>query len=106
MQDGFFSFLKGDFLTSKDSLKTWVFIVYITVLAMIMIASSHQAEQKVYEVAELNQELQELRSEFVDTRKRLMRLKMESNIADMMSERGIYTSLKPAYKIVVKSEDE
>lgn len=106
MQDSVFSFLKGDFLTRKDSLKTWVFILYVTFLAMIMIASSHSAEKKVYKVAELNQELQELRSEFVDTRKRLMRLKMESNIAEIMSERGIYTSLTPAYKIIVKSEDE
>lgn len=54
-----------------------------------MIASSHRAEKKVYEVAELNQELQELRSEFVDTRKRLMRLKMESNVAETMNKRGL-----------------
>lgn len=71
-----------------------------------MIASSHRAEKKVYEIAELNQELQELRSEFVDTRKRLMRLKMESNVAETMKERGLFSSIRPAYKIIVKSEDE
>lgn len=106
MKISVFSFLKGDFLTNKDSLKTWIFITFITILAMIMIASSHRAEKKVYEVAELNQELQELRSEFVDTRKRLMRLKMESNIAETMNKRGLYSSIRPAYKIIVKSEDE
>ena len=95
--------LKGKFLISEGAFNHWVFIVFCAVLAMIMIASSHSAEQKVYKLAELNQELKELRSEFVDTRKTVMQKKMESNVAQKMKERSIGLSDQPPYKIIVKS---
>ena len=105
MQKSVFAILKGEFLTNKDASKNWSFILFCTLLAIIMIASSHTAEKKVFKVAELNQEIQELRSEFVDSRKRLMQLKMESNIADMMKPKGIFTSDQPAIKIVIESDE-
>ena len=96
--------LKGKFLISDGAFNHWVFIVFCALLAIIMIASSHSAERKVYKVAELNQQLRELRSEFVDTRKTLMQQKMESNVARKMKERSIGLSDKPPYKITVKSK--
>jgi len=95
--------LKGNFLVSDGAFTNWAFIVFCAMLAIIMIASSHSAERKVYRVAELNQQLRELRSEFVDTRKTLMQQKMESNVARKMKERSIGLSDKPPYKITVKS---
>jgi TolA-binding protein len=95
--------LKGKFLVSDGAFTNWAFIVFCAMLAIIMIASSHSAERKVYRVAELNQQLRELRSEFVDTRKTLMQQKMESNVARKMKERSIGLSDKPPYKITVKS---
>ncbi|MFN2261995.1 MAG: FtsL-like putative cell division protein [Psychroflexus sp.] len=97
--------LKGKFLISDGAFQNWTFIVFCAVLAIIMIASSHSAEQKTFRVAELNQELRELRSEFVDTRKDVMQKKMESNVAKQMKEREIGISNQPPYKIIVKSED-
>lgn len=102
MQKSVFAILKGEFLTNKDASKNWSYILFCTFLAIIMIASSHNAEKKVFKVAKLNQEIQELRSEFVDSRKKLMQLKMESNVARMMKSRAIYTSDEPAVKILVK----
>jgi hypothetical protein len=96
--------LKGKFLISDGAFTNWAFIVFCAMLAIIMIASSHSAERKVYRVAELNQQLRELRSEFVDTRKTLMQQKMESNVAKKMKERSIGLSDKPPYKITVKSK--
>ena len=45
-----------------------------------MISSSHSVDQKVYKIASLNEEIKSLRSEFVDTRTRLMIYKMESSV--------------------------
>ncbi|WP_026302657.1 FtsL-like putative cell division protein [Psychroflexus tropicus] len=103
MANNIANILKGRFLVNDGAFTNWAFIVFCALLAIIMIASSHSAERKVYRVAELNQELRELRSEFVDTRKNLMQQKMESNVARKMKQRSIGLSDKPPYKIIVKS---
>ena len=69
------SILKGTFLVSDDSFKNWRFIIFLSALAIIMIASSHSADRKVHEIAKLNEEVKELRSALIDGRKKLMHLK-------------------------------
>ncbi|EMY80426.1 S-adenosyl-methyltransferase [Psychroflexus gondwanensis] len=104
MKTGLANILKGKFLVSDGAFNHWVFIVFCALLAIIMIASSHSAERKVYQVAELNQQLRELRSEFVDTRKTVMQKKMESNVAKKMEKRSIGLSDQRPYKITIKSQ--
>ena len=69
-----------------------------------MIASSHSADKKVYEIAKLKNEVNELRSAFIDGRSKLMRLKMESEVVKVLAEKGIRPSVIPPKKIKVKSE--
>ena len=76
-----------------------------SVLAIIMIASSHSADQKVYEIARLKNEAKELRSAFVDGRSKLMRLKMESTIIKKVAAKGIKISEIPPQKIKVKTQN-
>ena len=96
-----YNILKADFLISNDAIKNWRFIVFCTFLAIIMIASSHSAERKVHNIAKLNTEVRELRSEFVDKRSALMKLKMESTITNKMAARGVKPSETPPYKIKI-----
>ncbi len=105
MKKGIYGILKGKFLISDDSFKNWRVIIFISALAIIMIASSHSADKKVHEIAKLNNEVKELRSAFVDGRSRLMRLKMESSIVTKMAEKGIVPSLIPPKKIKVKARN-
>jgi ribosomal protein L31E len=104
MKKNIYSILRGKFLISDDSFKNWRIIIFISVLAIIMIASSHSADKKVHEIAKLSNEVKELRSAFVDRRSKLMRLKMESSIINKVSEKGIQISEIPPTKIRVKSE--
>ena len=99
-----YDILKGKFLISDDAVKNWRFIVFCTILAIVMIGSSHSAESKVHEIAKLNNDVRELRSEFVDGRSRLMDMKMESTVTRKMANRDIKPSLTPPYKIKVKSK--
>ena len=80
MKQSIYKILKGTFLVSEDSFKNWRAILFISSLAIIMIASSHSADKKVHEIAQLNNEVKELRSAFVDGRSKLMKLKMESTV--------------------------
>ena len=106
MMKGVYGILKGKFLVSDDSFKNWRIIIFISVLAIIMIASSHSADQKVYEIARLTNEVKELRSAFVDKRGKLMQLKKESSVEAEMKKKGIGISLNPPTKIIVKSQQE
>ncbi len=100
-----YNILKADFLISNDAIKNWRFIVFCTFLAIIMIACSHSAERKVHNIAKLNTEVRELRSEFVDMRSALMKLKMESTITNKMAARGVKPSETPPYKIKINITD-
>ena len=70
-----------------------------------MIASSHSADKKVHEIAQLNNEVKEWRSAFVDGRSKLMRLKMESALVEKMAKKGIAPSVIPPKKIKVKTQE-
>ncbi len=104
MKKNIYNILKGTFLVSDDSFKNWRFIIFVSALALIMIASSHSADKKVYEIARLKNEVKEMRSAFVDGRSRLMKLKMESAVINRLKDKGLYTSVIPPKKIKVKSQ--
>ena len=99
------SILRGTFLISEDSFKNWRFILLLFFLAIVMIASSHSADRKVYKIAKLNEEVKEMRSAFVEGRSKLMKLKMESTIIKKLVDKGLSPSNIPPKKIKVKSQN-
>ena len=104
MKKGFYRILRGKFLVSDDSFKNWRVILFTSLLAIIMIASSHSADQKVHDIAKMSNSVKDLRSKFVDGRSQLMRLKMESTITEKVAEEGLKISEIPPQKIIVKSQ--
>ncbi len=107
MKNGFINILKARFLIDDDdAIKNWRFIVFLILLAIIMIANTQRYEQKVFEITKLTSEVKELRSEFVDRRSQLMKLKMESTVSQKMIEKEIFPSTVPPIKIKVKKEVE
>lgn len=101
----FYSILKGTFLVSDDSFKNWRMIIFLSFLAIVMIASSHSADRKVHEIARLAEEVKEYRSAFIDGRSILMELKMESSIRQKLASKEVFPSTEPPKKIKVKSQD-
>jgi hypothetical protein len=106
MKGGIYNILKARFLVNEDATKNWRFIVFLIFLAIIMIANTNQFEQKIFLITELTTEVKELRSEFVDKRSELMKLKMESTVSEKMELRQIFPSSVPPKKIKVKTEEE
>ncbi|MAP54704.1 MULTISPECIES: FtsL-like putative cell division protein [Altibacter] len=104
MKKSFYNIMKGKFLISDDAFKNWRFIIFLSVLALIMIASSHSADKKVHRIAQLNNEVKELKSEYVDVRMRLMQTKMESKIIAAMARRGLQPSVTPPQKIKITTK--
>tara|TARA_B110000444_G_scaffold62742_1_gene58681 strand:- start:854 stop:1159 length:306 start_codon:yes stop_codon:yes gene_type:complete len=91
----------GNFLIEEGSLKNWRFIIFLFSLAIIMIFSSHSVDKKIISIADLKYEISVLESEFLENRKSVMRLKMESNVASFMKEREIKSSKNPPKKVII-----
>ena len=105
MKKKIYNILKGTFFVSDDAFKNWRFILFVSGLAIVMIASSHSADKKVYEIARLKNEVKEMRSAFVDGRSKLMMLKMESHVVKVMKEKGLAVSENPPQKIKIKTQN-
>ncbi len=102
-----YNILKGKFLVDGDALKNWVFLIFLTVLGLIMISSSHSIDRKVQKIAKLTTKRKELRAQFVAVRSDLMKMKMESNIVKKLEGKGLFVSTKPPTKIrIVKSKEK
>jgi hypothetical protein len=99
MKEGFYNIIKGKFLVSDDALKNWRFIIFLSVLALVMISSSHSADKKVHMISKLNAQVKELKSEYVDVRMLLMQSRMESKIIAAMERRGLQPSSNPPKRI-------
>jgi len=105
MKQNFYNIIKGKFLVSDDALKNWRFIIFLSVLALIMIGSSHTADKKVHRIAELSNNVKEMKSEYLDIRKKLMQTKMESKITAAMAQRGLKPSESPPQKIIITTNN-
>lgn len=106
MKGGIYNILKAQFLIDDNAFKNWRFIVFVISLAIIMIANTQRYEQKVFKIIELTNKVKELRSEFVDRRSELMKLKMESTVSEKMVAKQIFPATVPPIKIEVKKAEE
>lgn len=88
-------------MVDEKSTSNWIYIFLFLILSLAMISSSHSVDKKVYKIAALNEEIKSLRSEFVDTRTRLMSYKMESSVKNRLLEQGIKSSDTPPVKIII-----
>ncbi|WP_151675116.1 FtsL-like putative cell division protein [Patiriisocius marinus] len=101
MKQSIANILKGKFLVSDDAFKNWRFIIFLSFLALVMIGSSHTADKKVHKIAQLNNDVKELKSEYLDIRKQVTQIKMESKITQAMAKRGLQPSETPPQKISI-----
>ena len=97
----FLSFLNIDFLAGKDSFKNWKMLLFISLLLMTSIYSSHSADQKIFLITKLNKEVNTLNSISVTTKVDLMNVKMESNVTLKLKDNGFKNSDNPPTKIII-----
>ena len=101
MKQRLINLIRGSFLVDEKYISNWIYIFLFLILGLVMISSSHSIDKKVYEIAGLNDEIKSLRSEFVDVRSSLMKLRSESSIKERFSKKGIISSKTPPVKIVI-----
>lgn len=92
---------RGRFLTDESAAKNWRIIFFVVMLLLVMIWSSHSADEKAVRIAVLNEIKRELRAEYIDTSTILMRMKLESAIREKVKSSGLSPATDPPQKIKV-----
>lgn len=100
----FLYLLKMEFLINDEAFRNWRMIIYLSILALTMIASGHSADRKIFKIAKLNDKLKMLKSEFIEQRTDLMNLKMETKITKELQPMGIGPAKTPPIKIIIAKD--
>ena len=79
-------------------------ILFLSFLAVVMISSGYSADKKIFKIAFLNGEIKALKSDFIDGKKELLRLKKESSVIGKLEEKDIGPASSPPVKIVLINE--
>jgi hypothetical protein len=96
--------INGNFLTKEHSLKQAPFIFFLSLMAMLYISNSYYAEKKIREINKVNNELKELRSEYITSKSKLMFITKQSEVAKAAEKMGlsIRESIVPPGKIIIE----
>ncbi|MFC1733107.1 FtsL-like putative cell division protein [candidate division KSB1 bacterium] len=99
------SILDGTLLTKEKFIKYLPFILFLTFLAIILIANNYYSEKTIIEVGEIKKELKEYRFQHISTKSKLMFHSKQSEVAKRMELTGIKESRIPPYKIILKNDE-
>ncbi|MCB9202294.1 MAG: S-adenosyl-methyltransferase [Flavobacteriales bacterium] len=99
------SLLKGKFLVDEDAPQNWKFLFFIFFLGFLMVLSSHSLNNKVSEITKLKEQTDELKTQYAHTHSKLMKLRMESELAEKTRNDSLKSLEKNPSKIVVKRYD-
>jgi hypothetical protein len=72
--------LTGRFLTIEHWEKNWPLLTFISLLALVMIGSSHYADDKTHRISQMREKVKKLSSEYVEVHSQLMSESMESKV--------------------------
>jgi len=101
MRNSLKKIILGKFLINDGSIKNWGYVFFLFTICLIMIYSSHLVDSKIIKISELKYEISLLQSNFINKRKEVMILKMESNVLVVMNDRNIESSTIPPKKIII-----
>lgn len=99
--------LDGSILTREVVVRQLPYILFLVVLAVIYIGNRYHAVQVVRESADLQKEVEELRSESMTTASELMFISRQSQVLRLLHENGLELEepVDPPMKIVVNEKD-
>lgn len=92
--------LTGRFLAQREWVANWPFVLYLSLLALIMIASSHSAERKVHRISNLTEEVKEKSSRYIELHARVMNTSMESKVVQRAAQLGLEKPQTPPQLLV------
>lgn len=102
----FKSLLQGSFLADRRMRKHYPFLLFLVVMAILSIRSSHRADEKVHRIGELRKELKDLSSDFIETRSKLMEASTESKVLERAAAIDLYRPDHPPVELKNSADGE
>jgi len=98
------SVVNGNIFTKEAVVRGMPFLLFLALLALVYISNGFLTEGNVREINKLNNEIKELRSEYITTKSDLMHHSKQSELVDLIKEKklGLEESFEPPKKIVVE----
>jgi len=100
------SLLDGTFLTKGRFIHAMPFIIFLMILGIIYISNIFHVERTKRQLDNLEEELRELRYEYITSRSKLMYESKPSEIVIKLKETGISETMVPPKKIIVSQNDK
>ena len=95
--------LEGSFLAKEKVTKMLPFLIFLTLLGLILIYSSNIANRTVIEISRTKKQIEEYRYSYINTKSKLLQTSKQSEIAKRLVNRGIKESKIPPRKIIITS---
>jgi len=89
------SLFNGNFLTNEKTPGLLNFLLFVSALAVLLIANNYLAEKKVRKIENLRNEVTELRTIYISNKAELMYLSNQSDIARRLEHKGFVESTVP-----------
>ncbi len=96
------SILGGKFLVREEISKQFPFLVYVTVLLMIIITNTYIAEERVRELAKTSKRLNDLQVEYVQIKSEIMEASKQSILVKRLAGTGLKEAVTPLKRIEVE----
>jgi hypothetical protein len=100
------SMLDGTFLTKGKFMRAMPFILFLMILGVLYISNIFHVERTKRQLDNLEEDLRELRYEYISSRSKLMYESKPSEIVIKLKETGIGESMHPPKKIMVTQDDK
>jgi hypothetical protein len=98
------SLLDGTFLTKGKFRRAMPFIIFLMILGVFYISNIFKVEKTKRQIDDLEEELRELRYEYITSRSKLMNESKPSEIVIRLKDTGIGETLDPPKKVVVSKD--
>lgn len=102
----FLNLLKGKFLVDNSAPQKWKFLIFIIFLNFLMILSSHKLNSKVFLLANLKEETNELHTQFAQIHSKLMKIQLESELIKEIGNDSLKSLDKNPFKIIVNRKND
>ena len=100
------SILGGSFLVKEKFTKQFPFIVYVTVLLMIIITNTYIAEERTRELAKTSKRLNDLQVEYVQLKSEIMEASKQSVLVKRLAGTGLKEAITPLKRIEVEQPEK
>lgn len=99
------SLLSGNFLSKDQLVNALPYLFFLTFLGICYIANGYQAERLIRRLYKTNNEIKELRSEYITTKSELMYVSKQSQVAKATHALGLRELTSPPKKIVLTPKE-